>query len=246
VRQDTAHSPEDGKATLGSEPIERGLHGVGNFSVALVDDVVVLRGIRPVCRPADRFAELDGHLRRERPGRYPSRNEAEWWSEHKWHDLDAEQSVEAQTCCHPLSPSEDDERFMGAHGDGRNDRGLRAESEADEAESFAEFDAVPFPPWPEDLEVATRVVEKDPPAAKDGLRVGLAGLDRAGALQQEADAWYLEQEMVEQRIDRLEIASFAPPRGQEDRNVRRHLTSRVVPDHEKGAFRRQVLEAPHL
>lgn len=228
-----AQLSKDRKAALSREAIEGLLHGPGYLFVALTDDGVVLSGIRTVHGPVNRLTQLHGDLRRKRPRRDPPWNDPERWPEYEWHDFDAEQTIEPEVFGDVLSATENDERLMGAYGHSGNDRNLCAEGESDEAAPVSELDAVALPPRSEHFIVTTRVVDEDPVAAEDLLRITGPGFDCASAFQQRTDAGNPKQELVEECVDGFVFTSFAPPCGQENRDVRRHLTSRMVADHEE-------------
>ncbi len=59
------------------------------------------------------------------------------------------------------------------------------------------------------------------------------GIDCAGTPQQAAYAGDPKQELMEKGIDGFVFTSFAPRCSQEDRDVRWHLTSRMVANHEE-------------
>ena len=104
-----------------------------------------------------------------------------------------------------------DERLVGAYGDSGNDRNLCAEGEPDEAAPAPEFDAVALPPRSEHFIVTTWVVNEDPFAAENRLRITRPSFDCAGTFQQRTNPRNPQQKRVKECVDGLVFAPFAPP-----------------------------------
>ena len=219
----------------------------GELVVARPDHVSVLGRFRTVpLRPVDRLAQLHGDLGRQRPGGYPPGDQPERRAEHQRHHLDPEQPVESEGPRHPLTPGQDDDGLVGTDGHCGDHGHLEPQRQSDDAGPLAEVDAVAVPPGPEDLVVTAGVVDQDPAATKDLFGGGRTGIDRAGPPHDRSDPREPQEEGVEQRVDRLVLAPLAPPHGQQDGNVRRHLATRMVPHDEERASLGQPVEAPHL
>ena len=135
---------------------------------------------------------------------------------------------------------------MHADGDCGHHGNLCSERETNEADAISERDAVALPPGPEDLVVASRVVDQDSAAAKNRLCLLASGLDRTSSFHDRTHAGKPQEKGVEERVDRLVFASLTPPCGQQDGKVRRDLPTRVVAHDEEGTLRWQPLETPHL
>ena len=109
-----------------------------------------------------------------------------------------------------------------------------------------EVDAVALAPRTKHFVIATGVVDQDRTTTQDRLGLVLTRLDRTAACHHRPDSRQPEDEGVEQDVDRLVLASLAPPSGQQHRDVGWELAAGVVAHHQEGPLLGNPLETRHV